>query len=341
MRILNIDGNYFVPEFRELGHEVLTIGPRPGDDVVIDRQLPLGRLVDILDSCGFVPDVVLWCDIGKPPGVFGFEDLPAATIAFSIDQYCNPWHVPYSGGFDLVLVAQKDYLDLFAHESLSRRARWMPLFCEPRYDTPDDAPRDIPVSFVGTVSGSINVERARFLEAFRRVHPLYVTSGRYQPIFARSRIVLNQSAAGEVNFRVFQAAACGAAVLTEDVENGLGELFRVGQDILVYPRGDATAAAVVAARALADAEGLARIAQSGRERVLTRHSSLSRARTILREADALVRAGSWLRRRAERATVRSELAKAFLSLATDAKLPLPPEHRAKYAHIGNLYMNRG
>ena len=82
------------------------------------------------------------------------------------------------------------------------------------------------MSFVGTVAGSIiNTDRKAFLDAFRRECPLFVKSGDYVPVFNRSRLVLNQSAAGEVNFRVFQAMACGAALVTEDTGNGLCELF--------------------------------------------------------------------------------------------------------------------
>lgn len=47
---------------------------------------------------------------------------------------------------------------------------------------------------------------------------------------------------GELNFRVFQAMACGAAVLTEATDNGLDELFTVGLEVLTYPRGAVAAA---------------------------------------------------------------------------------------------------
>lgn len=338
MRILNLDGAYFVSEFKRLGHEVLSIGPGKGHDIVLDSHLPLGQLQDLLRSKGFTPDLILWCDAAHPPYVFGIEHFPAPTIAFSIDQYCNPWHVPYSGAFDLVLVAQKDYVPLFEHEGLERRIRWFPLFCKNNDLIPLEGERDIPVSFVGTVDGFVNRGRKAFLDAFRKLAPLYVGSGTYQPVYGRSRIVLNQCAAAELNFRLFEAAACGAAVLTEDVDNGLRDLFEPGRHILVYPSGDAEAAASLAMSALEDPERLSALAHAGAERVRALHSVRNRAQTILLEALSLLKRQSWLQRREKRDVIRTMIAKAFVSLATDIELPLPDSLRNHYAQIANLHL---
>ncbi len=146
--------------------------------------------------------------------------MPSLTIGFSIDQYCNPWHVPYSAAFDCFLVAQKDYLSLFSLDQIRRPVRWFPLFCDPGKDKDLGVERDIPVSFVGTLGGRFNKEREPFLKSFKRECPLLILSGDYVPVFNRSRLVLNQSAAGECNFRMFQAMACGALLLTEDTGNG-------------------------------------------------------------------------------------------------------------------------
>lgn len=339
MRILNIDGTYFVPEFRRLGHEVLAIGPagRRGLDVEIDTTMSLQRLTQVLDANGFVPDLVFWCDTSIPPCVVGLSELPAPTIAYSIDQYLNPWHVPYSMGFDLVLVAQKDYLPLFEHVDHPRRIRWFPLFCKPDVDVDPGGERDIPVSFVGTVEGTINAARKKFLKDFKRQHPLYVTQGAYAPVFGRSRIVLNQSAAGELNFRLFEAAACGGAVLTEATQNGLTDLFAVDEEILVYTRGDAASAAGVAHLMLAQPGRLAEIAAAGRDKVLRRHSVASRARTIVSEGEGLLRKASWKQRMKRRTLIEAELAKTCIALATDDTLPLPEEHRRHYAELAHLY----
>ena len=177
-------------------------------------------------------------------------------------------------------MAQKDYLPLFADAGI--KAAWLPLFCpqQPLPET-DFLSRDIPVSFVGTLGHKNNPDREPFLKAFRARHPLVILSGDYTVIFNRSRIVLNQTAAAEVNFRCFEAMGCGAALLMETSPNGLDELFTPGEELLpTYPRNDARAAADIAAAALAKPEQLAEIAQAGRRAVSRRHTDTVRAASL-------------------------------------------------------------
>ncbi|WP_368076627.1 glycosyltransferase [uncultured Desulfovibrio sp.] len=48
-------------------------------------------------------------------------------------------------------------------------------------------------------------------------------------------MTLNQKAFSEVNFRCFEAMACGAALLMEQCGNGLDELFTPDEDISPIP----------------------------------------------------------------------------------------------------------
>lgn len=59
MRILNVEGRYFVQSFRDLGHEVLTIGQGPGFDVPLSEMLSLKALMRLLKAQGFQPDQAL------------------------------------------------------------------------------------------------------------------------------------------------------------------------------------------------------------------------------------------------------------------------------------------
>ncbi|WP_461210301.1 glycosyltransferase family protein [Desulfocurvus sp. DL9XJH121] len=341
MRILNIDGAYFVRAFRESGHEVLTVGEAASSDLRLAEVASLRRLLEFMEGRDFRPDLVVWCDSGRPPTVVGFEALPAPLVGFSIDQYCNPWHVPFSAAFDLMLLAQKDYLPLFDHRDLVRGTEWFPLFCDAVKDADPGVERDIPVGFVGTLTGSINSGRMAFMERFRKRQPLILRQGAYAPVFGRSRMVVNQSAAGEINFRTFQAAACGAAVLTEDIANGQNEIFTPGEDLLVYPRGDAEAAAAVAGEWLARPEALAEVARAGRDLVLSAHSDRVRARTILERAEALIRRRSWIWRKDNQPVVRRELSKAYAMLGADEGLPIPGELRAQYVRLAQRYAQAG
>lgn len=337
MRIVNLHHAGFVSTFRKLGHDVLSIGTTPDCDVALTEPLSLRRFRDLLASRDFAPDCVLWFDSCQPPWVFGLETLPAVLVGYSVDQYMNPWHVPLSAGFDAFFVAQKDYLPLFTH--YPRPCRWLPLFCAPERDRDPGIPRDIPVSFVGTVAGRANPARKAFLDRLRTRIPLYVGKGRYAPIYGRSRIVLNQSAAGELNFRVFEAMACGAALLTEDVANGLRDLFTPGVDLLVYRRGEPDHAATVALHALAHPD-LAAIAASGRRKTLASHTVTSRAHAIL-EAVRTAQADNAVGNRLARLeSIRREVAKAYTFLATDTQLPLSVAERRFYLAMAGSGLDR-
>ncbi|MEW6388199.1 MAG: glycosyltransferase [Thermodesulfobacteriota bacterium] len=337
MNILNLEGQYFVPYFRRAGHQVLTIGPGPGHDLPLAQPLSLAELWAFLQGRGFLPDLVVWNDICRPPAVIGFERLPAVTIGYSIDQYCNPWHVHYSAAFDLILVAQRDYLPLFQKDGLPRRCQWFPLFCDPATDKDLKLERDLPVSFVGTLKSPLNPGRWPFLQEFQQHHPLHLDQGAYAPIFARSQLVLNQSAVGELNFRLFQGMACGAAVLTEQTLNGLRNLFIPGEEILTYPKGDAPAAARQAREALAQPDRLRALAQAGRRKVLMEHSAPVRAKKLLAWAEELSRSDSRQFRQKNQERLSREMAQAYLLLATDGELGLPAPLRQFYADLGMTY----
>ncbi len=328
MRILCVDGGYFNAALADLGHDVLPLPPDPHGKV-----LSLKDMLALLERRAFQPDLVLWSDTCRTPRVIGLETLPAATIGYSIDQYCNPWHVPYSAAFDHMLLAQKDYLPLFALEHIGRPCEWFPLFCDPRNDKDLGLERAVPVSFVGTVRGGLNRAREPFLKAFRRRAPLVVRGGEYAPLFNQSRIVLNQSAAGELNFRIFQAMACGAAVLTEHAANGLAELFTPGGDILTYARNDPASAAAAANRALESPEALAALAKAGWENVLANHSTIVRAKRITALAERLLAERAPQRRAARLDAVRAEVALAYVFLATDAEIPLPDADRGFFLRL--------
>ncbi|RQD61893.1 MAG: glycosyltransferase family 1 protein [Desulfonatronovibrio sp. MSAO_Bac4] len=335
MRVLNLSGTALISSFKSLGHQVLSIGKSPICDISINNPMDIKDLLKILKSRSFYPDLVFWNDTCRPPEVFGIERLPGVTIGLTIDQYCNPWHVPYSWAFDLMLVAQKDYLKFFVQKRLPRKCIWFPLFCNEEKDKDFGLEKDIPVSFVGTLNPPINTDRPVFLNAFKKFHPLYTHQGQYAEIFSRSLVVLNQSAVGELNYRLFQAACCGAAVLTEDVENGLMDLFTPGEDILPpYQRGNAQSAVDIVRNALNNPEQTMEIARKGQARVRREHSAMVRAKRIINMAERLIykNAGSW--RRDNLKLIDRELRKSFIFLASDNKLPLSKGLRDFYLSLG-------
>lgn len=316
MNILSLAGSDFAPAWRAAGHNVFVISHGAEADARREHPLSWRNVAEILSDAGFQPDLVCYVDDGNFPLLLNPEDIPQAAIFYSIDTYCHPWHPAFSHGFDKVLVAQKDFIPMFADEGAD--AVWFPLFC--RRSGKSGGERDIPVSFVGSIGLANNPGRGPFLREFRKAQPLVVMSGDYAPIFGRSEIVLNQTAFGEINFRCFEAMAFGAALLMERCENGFADLFAPGENILPpYARGNAREAAAIAAAYLKMPEALSEISSAGRELVLSKHSVDVRAREIVGMAEELLANDAVGRRLAERRERRIFVRGSFGILAADLR----------------------
>ena len=334
MRILILGAPFLNKAFEALGHEALNVGDKPDCEIHCAHPTSALKIFERIHSRGFTPDFVLYCDSGNLPQFFDLEKLPCPSAWYSIDSYCNPWHIPFGHAFDVVFAAQKDYVELFARCGIP--AFWLPLFfCSARPHYLERA-RDIPVVFVGNIGARNNPDRKPFLDSFRRLHPLLVTCGDYVPLFNRSHIALNQTAVGEINFRCFEALACGAALLMEECSNGMGELFTPGEHILpTYARGDVRQAAARAQAALGDPATLARIAGQGRELVERKHSDVHRAADILSVMKTLLREAPHLRRLLpEKASRRSALlASAYVFLASELRQLCHTPHRDLFLRL--------
>lgn len=321
---------YFTRAFREKGSHVVSFGHRQTNDVAVTSPITSRRLLEL---CGeFRPDLLYYLDDGNLPLLIDPENIDFPTIFYSIDSYCNPWHIPYAASFDLTLVAQKDFIPLF--RDASPDAQWLPLFCSAADGnaSPETgfSKRDIPVAFVGNTGHRNNPERLPFLEGFKRNHPLFLHHGDFRPVFARSRIILNQTAFSEINFRCFEAMACGGALLMEKCGNGFDELFEPGVNILPpYPRGDYRKAAAIASEWLARPEKLAAIARAGKELALSRHSDLARANDLAGLVAPLL-AG---KRGAEKSKKRVSARTAFGMIAAELTRPDLEAHRRFYHEL--------
>lgn len=336
MRILNLDGPYFIDAFRAAGHEVVSIGIAAGCNVVISSPLHAYHAYTRLCEQGFVPDAVVYADFGNLPYFPTIEALPCPCVYYSIDTYCNPWHLGMAYAFDHIFVAQREHVNMFSSQDMP--ATWLPLFAKSKSDVCHDQPRDIPVAFVGSLSPKNIPDRKPFLENFRRLHPLFMTSGAYVDIFNRSHIVLNQTAASELNFRCFEAMACGAALLMEHSPHGLEDLFTPGEHLLpLYTRGDAVEAAAIARHALAQPEALAAIARNGQECVARFHTDTHRVATVVDILDALVRQQAHTKRFAELAVRRKHLASAYAMLFAELDDAAFAPHREHFLSLSAYY----
>ncbi|MDR2668358.1 MAG: glycosyltransferase [Desulfovibrio sp.] len=316
MKILNLDAVNLVPAFRSLGHVVISAGYQKSCDICIDRPYNAPAVYDHVCSVGFVPDFVFLCDSGNMPYFHHIEELPCVSAFYSIDTWCNHWHLPFANAFDIVFSAQKGYAEALAESGVP--VLWLPLFAPSSVIPRVEVPRDVPVSFVGTIGHRNNPDRQSFLKQFKELHPLVTYSGPYAELYARSRVVLNQSACSEVNFRCFEAMACGAALLTERGCMGMEDLFVEGETILPgYIRNDRRGAAEAAARALADPAVLARVARAGQALVLERHLDRHRAAAIVAAATSCLEENRPAKRLAELPRRKCLISTAYVMVGTD------------------------
>ncbi|CAK7037787.1 MAG: hypothetical protein DELT_00642 [Desulfovibrio sp.] len=332
MRILNLDAPFLAQGFTKLGHEVFRAGHDTGADLIVSH--PRGALQVYNEVCatGFIPDIAFWCDGSNLPYFPGVEELPCPTAFYSIDTYCHPWHCGFANAFDAVFVAQKDHVPLFPTDSVT--VRWLPLFASNLAEEIPWEERDIPVSFVGTRKHPNNPDREGFLQGFRRYAPLMLHTGEFEAVFSRSRIVLNQTACSEVNFRCFEAMACGAALLTEKCQHGMEELFTPGETILpVYTRNDSLQAAAVTKESLSWEEELREIAHNGRRHVAQNHMVQNRAAVVMEVMEELLREGAVRKRAGELRQRKEFIAASYGMLGHDLIGRLDPAYSEYYFSV--------
>src|SRR5262249_19596205 len=289
VRILYVGPGSLAAPLRAAGHEVIDVfgaklaAAAPGCPFDI-RPLWAGLAP--------APDVLFVVDVlGVTALPFGVEDVPATRIYWAVDPHLNFfWQRHYAQLFDLVLLTQRDLVPLFATEGL--RAEWLAWGAEPAYLAVPAMPKVYDLVFVGTVDAATRPKRAAVVARLRERHGLVVFGAspaeRLAPaeaacVLASSRIAFNESVLGDVNFRVFEAMAAGAMLLTESIENGLTALFTPGQHLDVYSPDTLDAQVERYLRAEADR---ARVAARGQAEVHARHTLAARMRTLTAWLDA-------------------------------------------------------
>jgi hypothetical protein len=282
MKILMLGNAYWRTDFQELGHEVLTLTPEGDGDLRV-QGYP-ASIYEVLEALpyGWNPDLVLTGDASTYPLVLGLEFLDLPLVWYAIDSHIHlPWHRAYAAAFDVILVAQKDYRPRYVFDPCRQVVEWYPLFCDPRHDRRLGCPKIHALSFVGTLNPEWNPERVRLMKALRRRTAIHVATGEYVRVFNESKVVLNQCAGNDVNFRTFQALACGSLLLMERVGNGLGDLFEDRTHLVLYDRGDAEQITALSEYYNAHEDERERIAATGRAAVLASHTGMHRARGLL------------------------------------------------------------
>jgi hypothetical protein len=272
MRILLLGQNWLQQELQERGHQVFSISTTSSST---DLKLPQEQysMVDLLKSTPFEFDCLVYWDNSVTPWVTNLTECRRPMLYYAVDVHLHHrWQPQFSAVFDKVLVAQRDFLPLFYR--FSPEAEWMPLWATLK-PPQVELPREITVSFVGNLDAVNHPERVAFFDKVKQDLELSLLRGDYRETYARSKMVLNHSVSGDLNFRVFEAMSCGAALVTPRIENGLLELFEEGRDLICYQDGSAEDAVARIKELLSG--GYEQIARNARAKVEALHLSTNRA----------------------------------------------------------------
>lgn len=241
---------------------------------------------DGIMSMGIQPDLLVVADKSLPPFVLGVEDFPCLTAFYAVDSHIHSWFPRYAQAFDICLVSLRDDLELFLRQRLApEQVIWTPPFSIPEPVSPAEAEAHEKLwdlLFVGKVDPLVNPERLAWMEAFRALEPrLHVQAGKYRQLYSQARLILNHSIHGDLNFRVFEALACGLPLMTPRIGQGLEELFTDGQDLFLFDQDDIPATAALAGKLLQKPQLLQEAAWNGYTKVSQKHLAVHRADSLL------------------------------------------------------------
>ena len=221
--------------------------------------------MSMLSGC----DSYLWVESGAVSYPLGLAQASVPTAGYLIDVHRHlPLSLLQAALFDVVFVAQRKYVD--AISVINVNTHWLPL-AAPAWLL--EVPRGIQfdVGFVGSLAQS--VQRRRVIEAIGSRFATNDLSRRYSieemaRVYASSRIVVNPPVGGDINMRFFEAMACGAALMSPQLGNGVEELATRG---LHYETSDFSSEESVL-QAVQD------LLRSGRDREIA-----ARARALVRD----------------------------------------------------------
>ncbi len=282
MNILLLGALVLDSGFKELGHSVVTCTTDGTGDVEIQefptsiqsvlQQLPLG----------WNPDCLLLTDDSTYAMFCGLEEVELPLGWYAIDSHIHHgWHRAYAAIFDCIFVAQRDYVPMYQRDSERQSVKWLPLCTFPFVQIEHRFPKRYDLSFVGKLDSPFNPDRRAFISDIQARYPLHVASGEFVSIFTKSKMVLNQCAGNDVNFRTFEAMACGSLLLMEHVGNGLQELFQDRVHCVLYEKGNVDQVIELANYYASHDQEREAIALAGQKRVLDKHTYVHRAQAIL------------------------------------------------------------
>lgn len=213
---------------------------------------------------------------------YEIPDQLRPRAAWAIDTHMNMQRsIQRFGNADWIFAAQKNGAEQMS-QALGRPVQWLPLACDPKLHHPVVG---IPVQFdIGFVGHPVGHRRCQLLDVLKEQFPsCWVGQAFHQEMalqYSKLHVAFNCSIAGDVNMRLFEALACGCALVTDDIDdNGLDELFDTSRHLLCYR--DESELIAVTRELVEDGERRSRLAELGRQHVLEHHTYGRRMQVLL------------------------------------------------------------
>ncbi len=292
MEILVFGNRALCNPLREQGVSVISAGVGKDYDIKLRSRVP--KIQEVLSLLDRKPNFILVVEeLGQRTLPVGMEEIDIPSCVYFVDPHLNYfWQKEYAKTFDVVLVTQKDYVQRFKKDG-SENVFWFPWFVDEEVMYDRGIERIYDISFIGTVCPNTRPKRSFLLDEVGKRFPIYIAgtneknrvcADEMAKIYSSSKIVINESINGEVNFRTFEAMACGALLVTERVKNGLLDLFLDEKEIVTFRWEDLF---YVLERYLSDDEARERIARGGKHKVLQKHTAKIRAKELIEMMSSL------------------------------------------------------
>lgn len=247
-------GRYFEYALQEK-HDVITTGYRCPEELLhkwgflppyppyppqrVPTSFDENRLKQAIENLpnGYYFDFYFYVDSGLKTIDPTLDLINIPKVAYFIDTHIDLHsRLKMAHHFDIVFLAQKSHIDLFNKEGV-RYVYWLPLACFPELYPDEELPRDIDVSYVGSLSPEEGDKRITILNKVGETFPNHFI-GKSWPrdmarIYSRSKIVVNSAVNYDLNMRVFEALASGALLITDPADS-ITELFEDGKEIVIY-----------------------------------------------------------------------------------------------------------
>lgn len=254
--------------FRKLGHTVIDIPYKPGQDInaaIAGLSQPV--------------DLVFLELYGSAVPVANLHACDHELAAWLIDSPINEfWHRDACYLFDHIFIDQLSSVNNLARYGIT--SHWLPLCAQDMYFV-EPLPKVHDITFVGTTDSNRR-KRTNLLNLVSRHFPIDIVKNisirQAQQLFAQSKIILNENLFCGLTLRIFQGLASGSLVLTENGAPGMDSFFRDGEHLACYSPDNLLARLEAI---LASYPNYEEIAYNGSRQCKATHTSTARAEKAL------------------------------------------------------------